>query len=128
MYVFNYNIYTKKINLISVPRDSLIEVQAYDGNGVLRDYWKINSAYALGGEEEVVKNVEKILDININYVFNINYIAFRNFIDAIGGIEVYIEQDMYYDDETQDLHINFKKGETVLLNGKMAEEYFDWEV
>lgn len=29
-----------------------------------------------------------------------------------------------YDDETQDLHINFKKGETVLLNGKMAEEYF----
>jgi len=75
-----------------------------------------------------VKNVEKILDININYVFNINYIAFRNFIDAIGGIEVYIEQDMYYDDETQDLHINFKKGETVLLNGKMAEEYFDWEV
>lgn len=33
---------------------------------------------------------------------------------------------MYYDDETQDLHINFKKGETVLLNGKIAEEYFRW--
>lgn len=124
--VFNYNINTQKINLVSVPRDSLIEVQAYDGNGLLRDYWKINSAYALGGEEEVVKNVEKILDININYVFNINYEAFSKFIDTIGGINLYIEQDMYYDDETQDLHINFKKGETVLLDGKMAEEYFRW--
>ncbi|MEW8996214.1 LCP family protein [Clostridium sp.] len=72
--------------LVSVLRDSLIEVQAYDGNGVLRDYWKINSAYALVREEEVVKNVEKILDININYI------AFRNFIDAIGGIEVYIHK------------------------------------
>ena len=124
--VLNYNPNTKKVNLVSVPRDTLIEVDAYDGNGILREYWKINSAYILGGEEEVITHVENLLDININYIAEVDYEAFRNFIDAIGGIKMYIEEDMFYDDDTQDLHINFTGGETVLLDGKGAEEFFRW--
>ena len=104
--VLNYNPNTKKANLVSVPRDTLIEVDAYDGNGILREYWKINSAYILGGEEEIITHVENLLDININYIAEVDYEAFRNFIDAIGGIKMYIEEDMFYDDDTQDLHIN----------------------
>lgn len=124
--VLNYNPDNKKINLVSVPRDTQIEVQAYDGLGVLRDYWKINTAYALGGGEEVVKHVESLLEIPINYIVKIDYKAFRNFIDAIGGIKINIEQDMFYDDNEQDLHINFTAGETVLLDGQKAEEFFRW--
>ena len=125
--VLNYNPNTKNVQIVSVPRDTLIEVEdAYDGNGNYMPYWKINSAYALGGEEEVVMHVEDLLDININYIVEINYNAFRNIIDAIGGVEMYIENDMYYDDDMQDLHINFKGGETVLLDGKQAEEFFRW--
>lgn len=126
MMVLNYNPSTKKASLVSVPRDTLIEVDAYDGNGMLRNYWKINSAYILGGEEEVTKHVENLLDININYIVKVDYNAFRNFIDAIGGVKMYIEQDMIYDDDKQNLHINFKGGETVLLDGKKAEEFFRW--
>ena len=125
--VFNYNPSTKNIQIVSIPRDTLIEVEdAYDEYGNLIPYWKINSAYALGGEEEVVTHVENLLDIDINYLVEINYDAFRNIIDAIGGIEMYIENDMYYDDDAQNLHINFKAGETVLLDGKKAEEFFRW--
>ena len=39
---------------------------------------------------------------------------------------MYIERDMDYDDDAQDLHINFKAGETVHLDGKKAEEFFRW--
>ena len=39
---------------------------------------------------------------------------------------MYIEQDMYYDDDEQNLHINFKAGETVHLDGQKAEEFFRW--
>ena len=37
-----------------------------------------------------------------------------------------IAQDMIYDDDGQNLHINFKGGTTVHLNGQKAEEFFRW--
>lgn len=124
--VVNYNPNTKKVNLVSVPRDTLIEVDAYLETGEYQRYWKINSAYVLGGEEEVITHVESLLDIDINYIVEIDYEAFRSVVDAVGGVEMYIEQDMYYDDDLQDLHINFTAGETVLLDGEKAEEFIRW--
>ncbi|VYU23750.1 LytR family transcriptional regulator [Clostridium tertium] len=124
--VLNYNPNTKKVHLVSIPRDTLIEVDAYLDTGEYQRYWKINAAYVLGGEEEVITQVESLLDIDINYIVEVDYNAFRSIVDAIGGVEMTIEQDMYYDDDAQDLHINFKAGETVLLDGKKAEEFFRW--
>lgn len=124
--VFNYNPNTKKAHLVSVPRDTLIEVDAYLDTGEYQRYWKINSAYALGGEEEITMHVESLLGINLNYIVEVDYNAFRKSIDAIGGIDMYIEQDMFYDDDEQDLHIDFKGGETVHLDGEKAEKFFRW--
>ncbi len=127
MILLNYNPRTDNIKVVSIPRDTLIEVEnAHDGEGNYIPYWKINAAYALGGEEEVIEQVEGLLDITVNYLIEIDYAAFRNLIDAVGGVEMFIERDMYYDDDAQDLHINFNKGETVLLDGQKAEEFFRW--
>lgn len=127
MILLNYNPRTDNIKVVSIPRDTLIEVEnAHDGEGNYIPYWKINAAYALGGEEEVIEQVEGLLDITVNYLIEIDYAAFRNLIDAVGGVEMFIESDMYYDDDAQDLHINFNKGETVLLDGQKAEEFFRW--
>lgn len=127
MMVLNYNPTTKKAKIVSVPRDTMIEVNGAVGeNGKLQKYWKMNAAYAIGGDEEVTNQIQDILEIQINYLVKIDYNAFRNIIDAIGGVEMYIDQDMYYDDDGQDLHINFKAGETVNLDGKKAEEFFRW--
>ena len=124
--VFNYNPSTKKVHIVSIPRDTMIEVDAYLDTGELRRYWKINAAYAIGGEDEIKMHVEDLLGINLNYIVEVDYNAFRSVIDALGGIEMKIEQDMFYDDDMQDLHINFKAGETVNLDGKKAEEFFRW--
>ena len=124
--VLNYNPNTKKVHIVSIPRDTLIEVDAYLDNGEYRRYWKINTAYVLGGEEEVKTHVESLLGINLNYIVEVDYNAFRSIIDALGGIEMNIQQDMFYDDDEQNLHINFKAGETVQLDGKKAEEFFRW--
>ena len=127
MMLINYNPRTDAINLVSIPRDTLIEVEnAHDGNGNLIPYWKMNAAYVLGGEKEVIQQVESLLSIKVNYLVEIDYAAFRNLIDAIGGVEMYIDRNMYYDDDAQDLHIHFNAGETVLLDGKKAEEFFRW--
>ncbi|MCJ7690490.1 MAG: LCP family protein, partial [Clostridiaceae bacterium] len=44
----------------------------------------------------------------------------------IGGVDMYIERTMDYDDGSQNLSIKFEKGTTVHLDGKKAEEFFRW--
>ena len=116
--VLNYNPTNDKLTVVSIPRDTLINVN--DRNV------KINSAYAIGGYPKIKTEVENLLNIKINYIAKIDYNAFREIIDALGGIEMKIERNMIYDDEGQNLHINFKAGETVTLDGKKAEEFFRW--
>lgn len=116
--ILNYNPKSKKLQVVSIPRDTLIEVN--------KKNYKINAAYAIGGEKRVKAEVENLLNISINYIARIDYNAFREFINSIGGIKMQIERNMIYDDEGQNLHINFKKGEVVNLDGKKAEEFFRW--
>jgi len=116
--MINYNKKNKSAQVVSIPRDTLANDNSSN--------YKINAAYQKGGEEKVKTLIENMLSVNINYIVKIDYAAFRGFIDAIGGIEVTIERDMIYDDDGQNLHINFKKGTTVQLDGQKAEEYFRW--
>ena len=114
----NYNPNTKKTKIVSIPRDTLVKINGKNN--------KINAVYQKGGNDLVKETIEGMLDVTINYMINLDYAAFRGFIDTIGGIDMYIEQNMIYDDSAQNLHINFKKGETVHLDGKKAEEFFRW--
>lgn len=116
--VLHYEPKNNAASLISVPRDMLIKVNKKNN--------KINAAYAIGGEKLIQSEIEKLIEADINYIVKIDYEGFRALVDAVGGVEMYIERNMYYDDYAQDLHIRFNKGETVLLDGKKAEEFFRW--
>jgi LCP family protein required for cell wall assembly len=118
MIVAHYNAEDDKISLVSVPRDILIKI-----NGKNQ---KINAAHAIGGVKYAVDAVEKLLDIQIDYYGKINYEGFRRVIDAMGGLSMDITRNMNYDDPSQNLSIHFKKGTTVHLDGKKAEEFFRW--
>ncbi|WP_315108552.1 LCP family protein [Clostridium intestinale] len=116
--VLHYEPKNNSASLISIPRDMLIKVNNKNN--------KINAAYAIGGEKLIQSQVEKLIEADINYIVKIDYEGFRALVDAVGGVEMDIERNMYYDDDAQDLHIRFNKGETVLLDGKKAEEFFRW--
>lgn len=116
--VLNYNPSTDKIKVVSVPRDTLVT----NGGKNL----KINAAYAVGGYPKIKSEVENLFGININYMVKVDYNAFVQIIDALGGVTMEIEQNMIYDDDAQNLHINFKAGETVKMNGQKAQEFFRW--
>ena len=118
MMLVNYNPNTNKTKIVSIPRDTLVKRNGKNN--------KINAIYQIGGNDLVKETVEDMLDITVHYMVNLDYAAFRGFIDTIGGVDMYIEQDMIYDDDAQNLHINFKKGETVHLDGQKAEEFFRW--
>ncbi|MBU3145557.1 LCP family protein [Clostridium sp. CF012] len=118
MIVAHYNADDKKISLVSVPRDTLVRINNKNQ--------KINAAHAIDGVTGAVNAVEKLLGIRIDYYGKINYEGFRKVIDAIGGLDMEITRTMNYDDPSQDLSIHFKKGTTVHLDGKKAEEFFRW--
>lgn len=116
--LINYNPIIDEINMVSIPRDTLIKINGKN--------FKINSAHAIGGVNYTIKAVSALLDLDINYYGKVDYEGFRQVIDAVGGVDVKINRRMDYDDASQNLSIHFKKGEIAHLNGEKAEEFFRW--
>lgn len=118
MMLAHYEPKLKKMFVVSIPRDTKVKMYG--------KYQKINDANLLGGAKLAVETVQNLLNVNINYYVEVNYEGFNKIIDAVGGVTVTVPHTMKYDDDSQNLHINFTKGETVELNGARAEEFFRW--
>jgi polyisoprenyl-teichoic acid--peptidoglycan teichoic acid transferase len=116
--LINLNPKLQETNVISVPRDTLIQM-----NNINK---KINEAHAVGGPAYLIDSVEKLLEVKINYYAKLDYEGFRKIIDCVGPVELKINNTMNYDDASQNLHIHFNKGDVVKLDGKKAEEFFRW--
>ncbi len=116
--VASYNPNTQKATLLSIPRDT------YTGKTPSKAtaYEKINSLYNRKHRpDETLEAVNKITGLGIEYYAVIKTEALIELVDAIGGVTFNVPMDMYYNDKTQDLHINLKKGEQ-LLDGDKAEQ------
>lgn len=112
--VINYNPNKKKVNIVSIPRDTLVRI---NGNPD-----KINAAYAKGNISLLEHLCEQILDINIDNYVIINTQGFVKIVNTLGGVYVDVPRDLKYTDNSQGLYINLKKGRQ-LLNGGQAEQY-----
>jgi LCP family protein required for cell wall assembly len=79
--------------LISIPRDTWVSVpKSKDGKSGGREA-KINASYAWGGIPLVVQTVEKYTGVRVDNVAIIDFAGFQEIVDALGGIDVDIEQD-----------------------------------
>ncbi|SDM37168.1 LCP family protein [Halarsenatibacter silvermanii] len=103
------------MSIVSVPRDSRVNIPDRGIN-------KANSAYAFGGIDLTIETLESLLKIPIDYYVNLDFQGFVSVVDAIGGVEIEIEQRMEYQDEAGNLHINFEPGKKT-LDGEEALEY-----
>lgn len=108
---------TGEANLISIPRDTRVKLK---GEG----YEKINHAYAYGGTNESRETVENLFDIKIDHYILIDTKAFPKIIDAMGGLLLYVDKRMYYEDPWDDdgLVIDLYPGEQY-LDGSRAIQY-----
>lgn len=107
---------TKSINAISVPRDSKVYLPGDYG------IQKINSAHAIGGINMTKETLERTLGIKIDNYIMVNDGAVKKIVDAIGGIPIYVEKNMFYNDYSGNLHINLSKGLNI-LDGNNAVGY-----
>ncbi len=74
-------------SLLSIPRDTLVDIPGHGED-------KINAAYAYGGEELMLKTVAQFLDAEINHYVTLDFNGFIQLIDALDGVEVFIERPM----------------------------------
>ena len=116
MILVNIDPASHSVNAISIPRDSKVYLAGDHG------VQKINAAHALGGIELTKRTIEDTLGIKIDKYVVVNNDGVKKLVDALDGVPVYIEKDMYYNDNAGGLHINLSKGLHV-LNGEQVEGY-----
>jgi LCP family protein required for cell wall assembly len=110
--VIHINPITNKILLYSIPRDTVVEIPGYGNH-------KINAAYNLGGIKLLKESVIKLTGARLDGYIMVNTKFLEDTIDILGGIRIYVDKDMDYDDKAAKLHIHLKQGEQK-LNGKQA--------
>jgi LCP family protein required for cell wall assembly len=110
-----YDQAAQKAYLISIPRDTRVDVQ--------RNRRKIVAAYPVGmlgggghkgGVEQMKDEIQTLIGFRPDYYALLNFDAFITIIDAFGGIEIDVPFHMRYDDPYQDLHIDIQPGLQVL--------------
>ena len=100
---------TGNVDIVSVPRDTKVRIG------------KLTSAHAIGGVEQTKETIEELLDIEIDNYVKFSFKTFNDVVDALGGVDYYVPQDMYHNDPTQDLLINLKEG-MQHLDGDKAQQ------
>ncbi len=136
LFVVHFDSKTGKLGVLSVPRDTRVKI-----TNEMYDYLRENNKYIPTGRvckinevhsysynkndlkkrnELSVLQLEELLGISIDNYVKVSIEGFRNIVDAIGGVEVDVPENMDYDDPVQDLHIHVKRG-VQLLDGEHAE-------
>jgi len=88
MMVVNIAADRESMSLVSIPRDSWVDVP---GHGKA----KINAAFSWGGPALAVQTVEQLTDVRIDHVAVIDWEGFKRLTDALGGVEITIAEDSY---------------------------------
>ncbi len=100
--------------LVSIPRDTWVAVP---GAG----YGKINSAYAYGGAHATARVASRLLGgIPIDEIVALQPQGAAAIVDALGGLDINVDETMNYDDNSGGLHIHLKKGKQHLSGSEVA--------
>jgi LCP family protein required for cell wall assembly len=133
MFVVTFDSETKKIGVLSVPRDTRVtmtdemqkELKALGKFIPNKGVAKINEVHAYAPNDKrneySVMQLENLLNINIDYYVKIDLDGFKKVIDDFGGVDFEVAQNLDYEDPYQDLYIHLKKG-MQHLDGAGAEQ------
>lgn len=112
-----------EIHIVQIPRDTYINKTV----GGYTSLTRVNAVFAaeynyqvskgispktakMLAMQDLQKRLSEALCINIDEYVYVNTTGFRNIIDAVGGIDYEVPQDMFYEDPEQDLYINLNAG------------------
>ncbi|MBE1876391.1 LCP family protein [Myceligenerans sp. TRM 65318] len=121
----------KRVEAISIPRDSTVEIPSCvttTGATTAPQYTKFNAAFAVGasvggdtasGALCAMQTVEALTGVFLDGFMVIDFQGFQRMIDAVGGVELCIEEEIYAP-EANDLHL---QPGLQTLGGELALDY-----
>ncbi|RNB54034.1 hypothetical protein EDM57_18325 [Brevibacillus gelatini] len=121
---------TKKVTMVSLPRDTRVQIPGYPG------YHKVNEVFALGeGQKKLAeskgqpvtengmtmlkKTLEHMLGVSVDHYVQLDFEGFTAVIDKLGGVKVDVDRDLVYELPKPGVYRSLKKG-TQVLNGEQA--------
>lgn len=121
---------TGKVSVVAVPRDLWVDIPALADHGITQG--KLNQAYFYGSEGMglydgsgygsglLAQTLQEEFGLHVDHYLAVNLNSFRNIIDGIGGIDVYLPEPVYtkWFGEPK----LFKKAGSHHLTGKEAEK------
>jgi LCP family protein required for cell wall assembly len=113
--------------MLSIPRDLWVSIPGYEEN-------RINTAHYTGDLEEypgggpalAIKTVQHNLGISIHYYVRVNFSGFVEVINTIGGIDIYVEKEIYdreYPDEAYGYDPLYIPAGLQHMDGELALKY-----
>ncbi|MBK9927939.1 MAG: LCP family protein [Anaerolineales bacterium] len=98
MILFTIDPLTKTAGMLSIPRDMWVNIPGFG-------YSRINTAYSSGegsklpggGPALAMKTVEQFLGVPVHYYAQIDFYTFIEFINLIGGIDIYSDEELRLD-------------------------------
>ncbi len=90
--------------LVSIPRDTYVEVPAYDANGVhhLAAKDKFTNAINVGGPSLLVATVEQLTGLPVEHYVSVDLAGFKQVTDAVGGVNVCLKQSSFSSNDQND--------------------------
>ena len=107
---------TGKVRILNIPRDTWVTMAQDKGET------RLAHVYAVGGAPLMVRTINQMFDISIHQYVVIDMATFGQIVDALGGIDLYVERNMDYDDPEAGLSIHMRQGYRH-LDGAGAEHY-----
>lgn len=114
--VVSLNNSTGEVRFINLPADTWTKVPASTAQN------KLKNIYEMGGAPLMTRSVNELLGISIHQYITVDMSAFAELIDALGGIDLYVEKNMDYDDPDGNISIHLKQGYQH-LDGSQALAY-----
>lgn len=115
MMLITFNPNTLNATVFSIPRDTYVPISCFGNNKS-----KINAS-ASGGTDCVIKTIENLTDVPIDYYVKINFKGVVDLVDALEGVNVNVPIEFCEQDSNRNFvnQICLKTGEQV-LNGEEA--------
>lgn len=110
--LIRFDFLNRAVGMLAIPRDTYIELRGYKP-------MKINELHKVGGKEAVAQAVTQLTGIVPDRVVEINFEFVKRAVDAVGGVEIYVNKRLYYVDRSGGLYIDFKPGRHH-MNGDQA--------
>lgn len=107
---------TNSASVLSIPRDTQVNIPTQKGLD------KIAHAHFYGGPRLVMRTVSEMLNVPIHYYIEADFKGFEQIVDVLDGVDLYVEQNMDYEDSYADLKIHLRQG-FQHLDGNSAGQY-----